>query len=90
MRTVAFLAQHAQIVNFTKNLLLRNRISCHNLFLLGKKKPAKYLTLQEDHNVSIYGLFYFGPVGPIMKISSKSPQKGQISSLFLLKFNQEY
>ena len=48
----------------------------------------RQFTLQEDHNVSIYVLFYFQPVGPNMEISSKAPQKGKTSSLsFLPKFN---
>ena len=34
--------------------------------------------------------FYFGPVGPNIKITSKAPQKGKISHLFLPKFNRHY
>ena len=55
VRTVTFMAQYA---------FKKHRVSCYNLFLLGKAKPARYLTLQEDHNVSIYDLFYFGLIGP--------------------------
>ena len=55
---------------YIKLIFKKHRISCHNLFLLGNRKPARYLTLQEDHNVSIYGVFYFGPVGPNVEISS--------------------
>ena len=86
MRTVTFLVQYAQI-NFTKHIFKERRISCHNLFLLGKRETTRYLTLQEDHNVSICGLFYFGPVCQNMEISSKAPQRGKVWSLFLPKFN---
>ena len=58
---------------YKKHISKKHKISCHNLFLLGKRKPTWYLTLQEDHNVSNYGLFYFGPVIPNMDISSKPP-----------------
>ena len=34
--------------------------------------------------------FYFGPVGPNMEISSKAPQKGITSSLFLPTFNWQH
>ena len=53
--TVTFLAQYAKI-NFT---IKKRRISCHYLFLLNNRGPARYLTPQEDHNVSICGLFLF-------------------------------
>ena len=92
VRTVTFLAQYAQII-FKKFCIVGFLlvVSCHNLFLLGKRKPTQYLTLQEDHIISIYGIiFYFGPVGPNMEISTKAPQKGITSSLFLLKFNWRY
>ena len=57
VRTITFLAQYAQIRNFTKPIFKKHRISCHNLFLLGKRGPTTYLTLKEDQNVSICGLF---------------------------------
>ena len=86
VRPVTFLAQYPQIRNFTKHIFKKHMFSCHNLFLLRKRGPTWYLTLQEDHIVSICGLFFnFEPVGPNMKISSKAPQKGKISSFF---FNQ--
>ena len=70
VRTVTFLAQYAQIRNFTK----KYRVSSHNLFLLGKRNPASYLTLKEDHKASIYGPFFI-----YMEFSSKPapplPQK---------------
>ena len=75
---------------FNKLIFKKLRVSCHNLFLLGKRKPTRYTALQEDHDVSIYGLFYFGSVSSNMEISSKAPQKGKISSLFLPKFNRQY
>ena len=84
---------------YKKHISKKHKISCHNLFLLGKRKPTWYLTLQEDHNVSNYGLFYFGPVIPNMDISSKPPfppppppppQKSKILGLFLPKFNWHY
>ena len=56
MRTVTFLAQYVQIRNYTKLVSKKHRVFCHNLFLLRKRKPTSYLTLQEDHNVSIYDL----------------------------------
>ena len=58
VRTVTFLAQYAQIRNFTKHIFKKHRISCHNLFHQGKRGPTMYLTLQEDHNASICGLFF--------------------------------
>ena len=36
----------------------------HNLFLLGKRKPTRYLTLQADQNVSIYDIYSFSANGP--------------------------
>ena len=52
-------------------------LSCHNLLLLRKRKPITYLTIQEDHKVTIYYHFFnFGPVVPNVEISSKpSPKK---------------
>ena len=73
VRTVTNLAQHAQIRNFIKLLFKKHRVSCHNLFLLGKRKPIRYLTLKEDHDISIYGLFYLGPVRPNMEINYNAP-----------------
>ena len=74
---------------FYKKLIpKKHKVSCHNLFLLGKRKPTRYLILQEDHNVSVNGLiFHFGAVGQIRKSAARSPQKDKISSLFLPKFN---
>ena len=84
------MAQYAQIRNFTKHIFKKHRASCHNLFLLEKRGPTRYLTLQEDRNVPICHLFYFGPLSSNMQFSSKAPQKGKISSLFLPKFNWQY
>ena len=75
---------------YKKLIFKKHSVSCHKLFLLDKRKPTRYLTLQEDHNISIYDLFYFGPVGPNMEISSKAPQKGKLSSLFLPLFSLQY
>ena len=58
-------------------LFKKSRLSCHNLFLLDTRKPTTYLTLQEDHKISIYCHFFsVGLVGPNVEISSKSPLKG--------------
>ena len=80
VRTVRFLAQYAQIRNLlikqfnnNKTMFKKHRISCHNLFLLGKTGPTRYLTLQENHNVSISGLFYFGSVGQLWKSAPSKP-----------------
>ena len=69
---------------FDKLIFKKHSVSCHNLFVLGKGKRTRYSVLQEDHNISIYGFFYFGPVGPNIKISSKALEKSNISSVFLL------
>ena len=67
VRTVTFMAQYA---------FKKHRVSCYNLFLLGKAKPARYLTLQEDHNVSIYDLFLFcANWAQIWKSASRPPKK---------------
>ena len=74
---------------FYKKLIFKKlRVSCHNLFLLGKRKPTRYLTLQEDHNVSINGLFLFCANGPTYGNQLQGLlSKVKISSLFLPKFN---
>ena len=72
--TVTFLAEYAEIRNFTKHIFKKHRISCHNLFLLGKRGPTRYLTLQEDHNVSICGLFLFWASGPKYPYSLSAPR----------------
>ena len=46
VRTVTFLAQYAQIRNFTKHIFKKHKIYCHNLFLLDKEGPTRYPTLQ--------------------------------------------
>ena len=54
-----------------------NCFSCRNLLLLRKRKPIMYLTIQEDHKVTIYHHFFnFGPVGPNVEISSGLSPKG--------------
>ena len=58
------LAQYAQVRNFTKHIFKKHTISCHNLFLLGKRGSTRYLTLQENHNVSICGVLLFWVIGP--------------------------
>ena len=83
VRTVTFLAQHAQIRNLTKLIFKKHRVSCHNLFLLGKRGPARYLTLQEDHSVSIYGLFLIlGQWAHIWKSAPRSPKKVKFQVCF--------
>ena len=86
VRTVTFLAQYAKIRNFTKHIFKKHRVSCHNLFLLGKRGPTRYLTLQEDHNVSVRGLFLFWGRRSKYENQFQGPQKGKMSSLFLPKF----
>ena len=48
-------------------------VFCHNLFLLGKRKPTTYLTFQKDRRPQLMAIFSnFGPVGPNVEISSTS------------------
>ena len=59
-------------------------LSCHNLLLLGTRKPTTYLKIQEDHKVTIYYHFFnFGPVVPNVEISSKPLPK-------MIKFYQNF
>ena len=69
--------------NFTKHLFKKRRISCHNLFFLGKRGATRYLALQEDHNVSIFGLFYIlGQCAQIRKSVLRSPKKVKFQVCF--------
>ena len=74
VRTVTFLAQYAQIRNFTK----KYRVSSHNLFLLGKRNPTSYLTLKEDHKASIYDPFLFIWKSAPSPLSRCLPQKKKV------------
>ena len=66
-----------------KLILKKQRVSCHNLFLLGKRKSTRHLTLQEDHNVSVYGLFFIlGQWAQILKSAPRPPQKVKLLVCF--------
>ena len=71
---------------YKKLIFKKRRVSCHNLFLPGKRKPTRYLTLQEDHNISICSIFLFWASGP----KYGNQQKDKILSLFLPNFNWQY
>ena len=76
-----------------QNLNYRNRISRHNIFLLGKRGPIRYLILKEDPNVSNLCRFLFWASGAIYGNHLQAPslppppQKKKVSSLFLPTFN---
>ena len=81
--TITFLAQYAQIRNFTKHLFKKHRISCHNLFLLGNRGPTRYLTLQEDHDVSICSPFFIlDQCAKIWKSAPRPPKKVKFQVCF--------
>ena len=69
--------------NFTKKLIFKkHRVSYQNLFLLCETKPTRYLTLQEDHNVSIYGLLFWSSGPKIWKSAQRPPKKVKIQVCF--------
>ena len=73
-----------------KNLRIFKKLkaSYHNLFLLGKRKPAMYSTLQEDCKIQFMAIFLkFCANGPNVEISSKpSPPQREVWD-FKLIFN---
>ena len=60
---------------YIKLIFKKHRVSCHNLFLLGRRKPATFLTFQEDHNVSSLFLPKFNWQYGISKMVSLSIRK---------------
>ena len=66
----------------------KHRVSCHNVFLQGKRKPTTCLTLQEEHKSNLRPFFsILGWWDPNVEISFKSSslKKGWN---FKLVFNQ--
>ena len=66
---------------YKKLTFKKHRLSCYNLFLLGKRKSTRYLTLQEDHKNSknsikvIYRFFLFWASGPKYGNQLQGPPK---------------